>query len=72
MYLNYPHIFVNPLTGNKVAQGCIFNDEKGRFEDGTYIHTSSIVKEFEEDEKHFIETKNSVYELRGEITRDDR
>ena len=43
--------------------GTIYNDIKGRFPDGTYIHTSQVLK------INFVtgvvETKNSVYHLRG-------
>ena len=44
-----------------VAWGKIYNDVKGRFKDGTYIHTSRI---FVADlERGLIQTKNSVYKL---------
>lgn len=47
-------------TGEKVVTGNIFGDED-RFEDGTFIRTSAIVKLDYENKK--LETLNSVYEL---------
>ena len=44
-----------------VAWGEIYNDVKGRFKDGTYIHTSRIV--VADLERGLIQTKNSVYKL---------
>jgi hypothetical protein len=44
-----------------VAWGNIYNDVKGRFKDGTYIHTSRIV--VADLERGLIQTKNSVYKL---------
>lgn len=45
---------------DKVATGNIFGDGD-RFEDGTYIRTSAIVKLDYENNK--LETLNSIYEL---------
>ena len=45
--------------GGIVAKGRIYNDKKGRFEDGEYIHTSVV----ESVEGNIVRTKNSVYEL---------
>lgn len=49
-------------VGNAVvAWGEIYNDIKGRFKDGTSIHTSRIV--VADFERGLIQTKNSVYKL---------
>lgn len=47
-------------TGEKVVTGNIFSDED-RFEDGTFIRTSAIVKLDYENNK--LETLNSIYDL---------
>ena len=47
-------------TGEKVVKGNIFGDED-RFEDGTFIRTSAIVKLDYENKK--LETLNSLYDL---------
>ena len=49
--------------GNDViVYGTIYNDLKGRFKDGTKIHTSTVLKaNFVEGT---IETRNSVYHLK--------
>lgn len=47
-------------TGGQVVAGNIFGDED-RFEDGTLIRTSSIVKLDYENNK--LETLNSIYDL---------
>lgn len=39
--------------------GYVYGDTKGRFRDGTWIHTSSVVKV----EDGFVHTLNSLYEL---------
>lgn len=51
------------LYGNDViiVEGFIFNDIKKRFVDGTYIHTSRVLKA--DFVNGIIETKNSVYHL---------
>lgn len=54
---------------NKVIIGSIFNDRgndnrphiHARFNDGDYIHTSTI-KDFSEDGR-YVTTRNSIYEL---------
>ena len=44
--------------------GNIFDDKKGRFEDGIHIHTSSIVPEGQKcKEGAVITTRNSAYLL---------
>ena len=53
------------MVGNTVL-GYVYDDEKGRFLDGTYIRTSAIKREYEQDGKKYIETRNSTYELRDE------
>jgi hypothetical protein len=50
------------INGKKWVQGLIFNDRKKRFRDGTYIHTSLILKG--PTKKGFITTRNSRYKLR--------
>lgn len=52
-------------TGEQVVVGNIFGDED-RFEDGTLIRTSSIVKLDYENNK--LETLNSIYDLGKEYS----
>ena len=47
--------------GNVVVIGIIYNDTKKRFEDGTKINTSKVLKA--DFEKGIIKTRNSVYSL---------
>lgn len=49
-------------SGVWVAGGYIFDDKKGRFKDGTFIHTSAIKSI--DYKKRTITTLNSIYELR--------
>lgn len=49
-----------------VFWGRIFNDAKHRFRDGTYIHTSFVVKEEEIEDAYIVYTLNSIYFLRKE------
>jgi hypothetical protein len=50
------------LNGNDVIiYGYIYNDIKKRFEDGTYIHTSKVLKA--DFVNGVVETRNSVYHL---------
>ena len=50
------------LNGNDVIiYGYIYNDIKKRFEDGTYIHTSKVLKA--DFVNGVVETRNSVYYL---------
>lgn len=51
---------------NNVYWGRIFNDAKHRFRDGTYIHTSSVVKVEEISDAFIVYTLNSIYFLRKE------
>jgi hypothetical protein len=56
---------IEPVPGNmdglKWARGLIYDDRKGRFDDGHPIHTSSIVSG--PDENGIIRTRNSTYRL---------
>lgn len=47
-----------------IVRGYIYNDIKKRFEDGTYIHTSMVLKA--DFVSGIIETRNSVYHLEKE------
>ena len=47
--------------GNVVIRGEIYNDEKGRFEDGTKIRTSRVL--FIDFENRVARTRNSIYNL---------
>ena len=47
--------------GNMVICGEIYNDEKCRFRDGTFVRTSRL--EFVDFKNHVAKTKNSVYNL---------
>ena len=50
--------------GNSVVIiGKVYNDIKGRFKDGTEIHTSKVLKA--DFVNGVIETRNSVYHLEG-------
>lgn len=51
--------------GKQVAYGEIFEDEKARFVNGTFVRTSLIQKSWTDEEsgKKFIQTKNSLYEI---------
>ena len=53
--------YIRPVNGGMVVVGYIFNDEKGRFEDGTLIHTSLVV--YADFEYRVIKTLNSTYHL---------
>lgn len=49
--------FDNYPPHGQIARGYVYEDKKGRFKDGAYIHTSLIVKET----KRYIYTLNSIY-----------
>ncbi len=49
-----------------IIQGNIFNDEKGRFEDGKAVSTSSVLGLQSINGKTYAITRNSKYELIGE------
>jgi hypothetical protein len=52
---------IHGAKGVTLIWGDIYNDTKGRFADGTHIHTSPIKSvDFEEKVVH---TKNSTYNL---------
>lgn len=46
-----------------VYNGLIYNDTKGRWKDGTAIHTSDIVNTDEYNDCFIVTTRNSVYRL---------
>ncbi len=50
-------------SSHNVYWGRIFNDAKHRFRDGTYIHTSSVVRVEELENAYVVHTLNSVYFL---------
>lgn len=43
--------------------GNIHGDKKGRFRDGTFIHTSNVLEEFDCMGDRYIQTLNSLYKL---------
>lgn len=45
-----------------IMYGSVYNDIKGRFPDGCFIHTSKVLKV--DFVNGIVETKNSVYHLR--------
>lgn len=47
--------------GWNVFTGDIYDDTKGRWEDGTHIHTSTVVERIDDGERELIVTRNSVY-----------
>ena len=49
------------VNGDVIIYGTIYNDIKNRFPDGTFIHTSKVLKA--DFINGIIETKNSVYHL---------
>lgn len=51
----------NRWDGNVVLCGEIYNDEKGRFEDGTNIRTSRVL--FIDFENRVARTQNAIYNL---------
>lgn len=51
--------WIQKYPQGEIYWGNIYNDAKGRFRDGIYIHTSLILKR----ENQIIYTLNSVYEL---------
>jgi hypothetical protein len=50
----------NAYYDNQMLYGIIYNDKKKRFEDGTPIHTSRIVKRLPDN---LYQTLNSVYKV---------
>lgn len=57
---------LNPALRSKVEYytGQVYNDRKGRFYDGQWIHTSHIISGPDED--GIVKTSNSVYKLTGD------
>jgi hypothetical protein len=53
---------------DKKLYGNVFYDRKGRFEDGTFIKTSTIIGDTEDRiEGDIIKTRNSTYTLGREL-----
>ena len=50
-------------TNYNVVWGYIWGDSKGRFRDGTWIHTSVVTNAKPGDKPAVIETLNSTYEV---------
>lgn len=44
-----------------VAQGFIYGDERGKFPDGTFVRTSTVIAVSEDGNE--IKTRNSTYEI---------
>lgn len=57
-----PNPYRAPELCPTVIYGNVYGSEK--FEDGTFIHTSRIMKYVKEQERIFVKTKNSIYEIR--------
>lgn len=55
------------FDGAVIIWGEVYNDIKGRFADGTEIHTSRVLKA--DFVNGVVETKNSVYHLEIRSTR---
>lgn len=53
--------FERSSDGNVIIMATIYNDIKGRFADGTPIHTSRVLKA--DFVNGVVETRNSVYHL---------
>lgn len=53
------NVYFEQIFNQRIAIGNIYNDRKGRFNDGTVIHTSAITKQ----EDDVIWTRNSVYRI---------
>lgn len=53
--------WVEEFDGVKIVLGRILEDRKGRFPDGTHIHTSHV----DRIEGDLVHTRNSVYRLIG-------
>lgn len=49
--------------GHRIVLGRIYGDTKGRWEDNTPIHTSSVKKVEKRDNCSIVITRNSVYRL---------
>lgn len=53
---------INPFMPDMYLIGYVFDDEKNRFDDGTLIHTSTIV-ELNLEERYALTRSGSRYEL---------
>lgn len=53
------NVYFEQIFDKRIAIGNIYDDRKGRFNDGTVIHTSAIKKQ----EDDVIWTRNSVYRI---------
>lgn len=53
------NVYFEQIFDKRIAIGNIYDDRKGRFNDGTVIHTSAINKQ----EDDVIWTRNSVYRI---------
>lgn len=49
-------------TGTVII-GNLFDDPRSRWEEGTPIHTSRVVREYEDAGRAHVETLNTIYEL---------
>jgi hypothetical protein len=54
-----------PLVGT-VLWGTMYGDQKGRFVDGTVLHTSRIREVSADSEGVYVATMNSVYKVEDE------
>ena len=60
--LEFWHVSVPAITGEVMVWGDVYDDERGRFNNGTYIHTSGCEnKEYKEGD--VVVTRNSTYLL---------
>ena len=50
-------------SAGSVLYGQIYNDSKGRFDDGTFVRTSFLSENYELGEGLVVKTKNSAYLL---------
>ena len=50
-----------PICGGYIIVGAVYEDARGRFNDGDTIRTSKVVQE----DGHIILTANSIYEVEG-------
>lgn len=57
--MKYDAVIKNYVRKGDVIWGYIYDDSKGRFADGTFIHTSKIVS----IDGDILKTRNSVYIL---------
>lgn len=53
--------------GDQFARGLIWNDSRGIFFDGEVVRTSVIKDIYEVDGETFIETRNTLYRVIGDV-----